>query len=156
MKHRSRLVIGAIIILGLKVATFVTKRPRVRVLVLNEKNQLLLLRTFVSHGNWTLPGGGIKRGESSKQAAVRELYEETGIKVSPAELEYLTTLSKPTYDVPFTAPLFRIKLSRQVALTLHINPFEVASAQWVDISTPVESLSKIASFAIDLHKKQQR
>lgn len=29
---------------------------------------------------WCYPGGGIKRGESPQQAAVRECYEETGIR----------------------------------------------------------------------------
>ena len=30
--------------------------------------------------NFMLPGGGAKRGESRKKAAIRELYEETGLK----------------------------------------------------------------------------
>ncbi|MER6010822.1 NUDIX hydrolase [Streptomyces bluensis] len=33
-------------------------------------------------GNWLLPGGGIEPGESAREAAVREAYEETGCRVS--------------------------------------------------------------------------
>ena len=29
-------------------------------------------------GKWVFPGGGIKRGEDVKKAAVREVWEETG------------------------------------------------------------------------------
>lgn len=29
---------------------------------------------------WVFPGGGVKRGESAEKAAVREVWEETGIK----------------------------------------------------------------------------
>ncbi|GIF10450.1 NUDIX hydrolase [Actinoplanes teichomyceticus] len=35
---------------------------------------------------WFTPGGGLEPGESTVQAAARELFEETGLRVTPAEL----------------------------------------------------------------------
>lgn len=35
--------------------------------------------------NWRLPKGNIEKGESSRTAAVREVWEETGIKAKPIE-----------------------------------------------------------------------
>lgn len=35
-------------------------------------------------GKWVFPGGHIKRGESPEKAAVREVYEETGIRCKAA------------------------------------------------------------------------
>lgn len=35
---------------------------------------------------WVLPGGGIDAGESSRTAAVREVLEETGLRLDPDEL----------------------------------------------------------------------
>jgi len=37
-------------------------------------------------GHWTLPGGGIDHGEHPRDAVVRELYEETGLRGRPTEL----------------------------------------------------------------------
>ena len=42
-------------------------------------------------GTWENSGGAAKAGESSLQAIVRELYEETGICASPEEFELLST-----------------------------------------------------------------
>jgi 8-oxo-dGTP pyrophosphatase MutT (NUDIX family) len=33
-----------------------------------------------------LPGGGVKRGEDPQAAAIRELYEETKVRVDPTEV----------------------------------------------------------------------
>ena len=43
---------------------------------------------------WCWPGGGIKRGESPQDAAVRECYEETGIRCK-AKGPIMTLRSKP-------------------------------------------------------------
>jgi 8-oxo-dGTP pyrophosphatase MutT (NUDIX family) len=67
------------------------ERNAVRVVVLDAANHVLLLQTR-DLGNpafgtsWELPGGGMEPGETYIEAAVRELREETGIKVEPAHV----------------------------------------------------------------------
>ena len=55
------------------------------IILLNEKNQILLQKRG-DDGNWCIPGGSLEVGESVEAAAQREVYEETGLRVSKMEL----------------------------------------------------------------------
>jgi 8-oxo-dGTP pyrophosphatase MutT (NUDIX family) len=67
-------------------------RRSVRVLVLDSTDRLLLIRSALvadepAHGfAWFTPGGGIEPGEELADTAVRELREEVGLAVEPADL----------------------------------------------------------------------
>lgn len=52
-----------------------------RILLVDQQQCLLLIheRTDDGRTHWLTPGGGVEAGETPAQAAVRELYEETGI-----------------------------------------------------------------------------
>lgn len=52
------------------------------VIVVNDKGQLLMGRQVKDDYRWSFPGGHLNDGESYKEAAIRELEEETGVKVS--------------------------------------------------------------------------
>lgn len=51
-------------------------------IIVNHHGRVVLVRHWYAPGVWTLPGGGIERGESVEAAAVREVKEETGFTVT--------------------------------------------------------------------------
>lgn len=71
--------------------THVKHRETARIMLVDEQNRIFLLKTHFDPEvglppRWLTPGGGIDSGESTLQAAVRELYEETGKTVNPEDL----------------------------------------------------------------------
>lgn len=56
-------------------------RPTVRLLLLDPTDRMLLFRSQADDGSffWYPVGGGIETGESAEEAALRELFEETGV-----------------------------------------------------------------------------
>ena len=63
--------------------------PKVAVICVVPRNgKVLMIRrgTDQGYGLWGLPGGYGDRGEVVEQAAAREVWEETGLKVEPGDL----------------------------------------------------------------------
>ena len=54
-------------------------RRSARVILADSADRLLL---FESEGFWFTPGGGVEPGETIEQAATRELWEETGLRIA--------------------------------------------------------------------------
>ncbi|HTN14662.1 MAG TPA: NUDIX domain-containing protein [Sphingomonadaceae bacterium] len=66
---------------GLRKAWWRLAKPQlqgVNVVVLHDAGEVLLVRHAYGTGKWTLPGGGLKRGELPEPAAQREIAEELG------------------------------------------------------------------------------
>jgi 8-oxo-dGTP pyrophosphatase MutT (NUDIX family) len=63
-------------------------RPTARILLADPEGRMLLFSAQEADAErwWFTPGGGVHRGETTRAAGVRELFEETGVTVSEAGL----------------------------------------------------------------------
>ena len=52
--------------------------------IVNKDNKVLMVKRAKKEGDllWVFPGGKIEDGETSEQACIREVFEETGLNVS--------------------------------------------------------------------------
>ena len=76
-------------------------------------------------GTWENSGGAARAGETSRQAIVRELYEETGIQAEEEEFELLSTQRDRNTFYDFYC------LKRQVRLKdIRLQPGETDDVMW--------------------------
>ena len=115
---------------------------RVRAVVIC-RDQILLQRSYWGTQAWSLPGGGVSRGEGPEAAAVRETLEETGVEISADQLRTIgarrlpSGASWPQVDATF----LHAALSRQQAprVTHH---WEIIEAGWFPLDQLPERRSK--------------
>lgn len=70
-------------------------------LLLLENNKILLARRYQTgykDGKYGLIAGHLEKGESLKETIVREVREETGIRIQEKELQYVCCLNRSQQD----------------------------------------------------------
>jgi putative (di)nucleoside polyphosphate hydrolase len=92
-------------------------RPNVGIALFNAEGRVLIARRFKDDGpetilpglEWQMPQGGIDAEEDPRKAALRELWEETGI----VSAEYLSETHWLTYEFPpYDGPAHRLAVFR--------------------------------------------
>lgn len=101
---------------------------RSRVLVIVE-DEMLVVRSWLGGGTYSLPGGGTKKHETTLMSAIRELYEETGIKAAESSLTRCGKRKHKSHGLRYTVEYFVLNLPKKPELKL-AKP-EILSACWV-------------------------
>ncbi|MER8233150.1 NUDIX hydrolase [Streptomyces sp. NPDC094049] len=69
------------------------------VAVTEDRRVLLIQRGWEPYqGHWALPGGHVDEGETALRAAVRELEEETGVRITEDQLRLVGVFDQPDRD----------------------------------------------------------
>ncbi len=108
----------------------------VQIMTINDKGEILLTQRVpekTSGGRWECSGGCAVSGETSRGAAVRELFEETGIRATPEEISLVWTFTTDSMLRDF------YMVNKEVALE-QITPqsAEICAAKWVSFDRLVE------------------
>lgn len=64
--------------------------PVTGALILNEEDQIFLMKSPKWDEKWLVPGGHVEKGEKIEECVKREVKEETGLKVE--EVDFVTVL----------------------------------------------------------------
>ena len=123
--------------------------PRSRVLVWNERGELLLVRNWGGKRQWALPGGGVERNEEPIAAAKRELHEELGIDLPLADFSYVETV-----HYQYEAIIFRVQIRAAMLPNTPYNPWEITDMQWFSLKNLPADLSPVVSLALKNYQNQ--
>ncbi|MFZ0565883.1 MAG: NUDIX hydrolase [Chlamydiales bacterium] len=107
----------------------------------------------VGAGAWGVPGGKLEKDETPEEAALRELFEETAIRLEkPMRLQPLGCLYVQSLSLDFIFYLFEVKLKSIPKVLLSE---EHQSYRWVPIQTVYDlNLLSGGNQIFDFYQKQ--
>ena len=111
---------------------------RVTGILINDNKILLVKQKISPNRAWSLPGGRVDAGEQLDEAIIRELFEETGLKVKVEKLLYVcdkTDSKPPILHITFLLT----KISGEI--TLPTNEFDdnpITDVKYIEFSKLVE------------------
>ncbi len=112
-------------------------------------NKLLLCQRAIEpqKGLWTVPSGFMENGESLEEGALREAYEEAGVR---PKLDRLHTI----YSLPHINQVYFLFLGNMDAMTAK-KGIETAALSWVELSEiPWKDIAfSSVSFALKAYEK---
>jgi len=96
-------------------------RPTIRrtqraYVILHCEPEILVVKNWLGRQRWSFPGGGIKKGEAPERTIAREVHEELGIDINPAELKLVSTGKWQTDNLGHQYHIFYLKLPQRIDL----------------------------------------
>jgi len=126
-----------------------TRRSRI---VVTSDDQLLLVQDRFSlwydDNGWSIPGGGMHKGENETDAAVRELKEELGIEANAANLSQIWEGRIRNKGMSYKAYFFILRLPEPSQIQLQKT--ELKDAKWFPLSDLPTPLKREAKLALEL------
>lgn len=105
----------------------------VNVFIFNKKGEILLgkRKGVIGNNQWCLPGGKLEFGEKFKIGAIREVDEETGIKISKIDFVNLTNNPLKERGEHYIHINFKTNTNKQPKL---MEPDKCSKWEWFSLS----------------------
>ena len=116
---------------------FVLTKPGIRLVVKNSRrsrvlitcaNEYLLLQHWLGDESWMLPGGGLHGREDPLAGAIREVREELGLQLKPADFTSVGQFKARDDGFQFSYDLYIVDLPTKPELQLQ--RLEILEARW--------------------------
>lgn len=105
----------------------------VGVIVINDKNEILLIKERYSNIGFKLPGGHIDDGELIQSAVIREVKEETGIDVEFESIMNIGHFYPHQFD---KSNMYILCKANAKSSKIQINDTnEIIQCEWIDLNT---------------------
>ncbi len=112
--------------------------PVTGALILNENDEIFLMKSPKWENQWLVPGGHVEKGEKIGECVKREVKEETGLKVE--EIEFVTVLEgmpeKFERDTHFIFLNYSCRAENQ---EVELDQREAVENVWIDPEKALES-----------------
>jgi 8-oxo-dGTP pyrophosphatase MutT (NUDIX family) len=111
---------------------YLSRTPRTRA-VLQSGGKTVVVKGWLGSGRWALPGGGLHRGEEPLAGVIREVHEETGIVLQPAQMQSLGVELYRNHGIHFQCHYFAVELPEQLPLVAQL--LEISDLAWMPSGT---------------------
>jgi len=117
--------------------------------VLLYRDQVLLIKNSYGRKLWTLPGGGIRRGESLEEAVIRETLEEVGIVIQAPKI-----CGSVFYDGEYKKNTIWVFVTNVESPEFSVSSLEVDEVRWFNVNKLPENKSHLLTRFLALTSKQ--
>lgn len=112
--------------------------------------KILLVKSWLGSGVWCLPGGGIRSQESSEQAAIREVREETGLGLNLSSLHLVGHERSGHSGMHYMGDFFVTNFTGDQRPV--VRPPEIIAVEWFEIQNLPHRLAAEVIRALNLAK----
>lgn len=95
----------------------------------------------IKEGYYDIPGGKIDKGETPEEAAIREMKEETGIKVKKLK-------SKGKMIIEYPKRIFNLTIFFSDECEGELQEFEENTSEWIDIEELLKKEKRLSNIMI--------